>query len=489
MSPGRLAGLPGPGDPYDVSMSKLIRALRARTEVTPEQKFNEMVNRPVGPLIRSLSGPAILANLVSGIYNLADTFFVGMLGTSASGAIGIAFVAMTAIQAVGFCMGQGTGNAIARYLGAKNRHMACVMASTGLVISFVAGILIAVVGNAFLESLCLLAGATPTVLPYAKQFIGIVLVGAPWMASSLMLNMQLRCEGESLLSMVCIMTGAVLNIGLTPLFVFGVGLGIAGSALATVVSELAGFVLLLVLMQRVAITPLSARDVHLSGRLLHEIVNGGLPSFVRQIMLGVASTILNVAAASYGDAALAAMSIVQRVTSFGNYVQIGVGQGFQPLLGYNLGAHRYERVRQGYFYSIKVAFVAVFALGVVTCALAPQLIWAFRNDPEVVAIGVLPLRLTGFSMALAGSAMITNFMLQGSGHMWGATILGACRLGLVLGPVVIVLSAHLGLLGVQIAQPVTDVITALIAVPMARSCLADFDRDARRYTTGGRPDR
>lgn len=467
-------------------MKNIIRSLRARAEVTPEEKFEEMVSRPVGPLVNSLSGPAILANLVTGIYNLADTFFVGMLGTSASGAIGIAFVAMTAIQAVGFGLGQGTGNAIARYLGAKNRHMACVMASTGLVLSFGAGIVIALLGNLFLESLCLAAGATPTVLPYAKSFIGIVLWGAPWMASSLMLNMQLRCEGESLLSMVCIMTGALLNMGLTPLFVFGFGMGIAGSALATVVSEFVGFVLLLVLMQRVAITPLSRAYVRPTGKLMKEIVNGGLPSFVRQIMLGVASTIVNVAAGSYGDSALAAMSIVQRVTSFGNYVQIGIGQGFQPLLGYNLGAHQYDRARDGFFYSLKAAFLAVCALGVVTCIFAPQLIWVFRNDPQVVEVGTLPLHLTAFSMALAGGAMITNFMLQGAGHMWGATILGACRLGLVLGPVVLVLSSQLGLLGVQISQPVTDVITALIAVPMAKSCLNDFKRQQAAYSKRSR---
>ncbi len=461
-------------------MGYLKKKFAAKAAMTEEQKYREMTEKPVGPLILSMAWPSILSNLVTVVYNLADTYFVGHLGTSASGAIGIAFVAMTAIQAVGFYFGQGTGNAISRHLGAKDHEAACVMASTGIVCTFSAGILIALLGNIFLEPICLLAGATPTILPYAKTFIGIILCGAPWMCSSLMLNMQLRFEGESLFSMLAIMTGAILNTVLSPILIFVAGLGIAGSALANIICQFISFSLLVFEMQHIGLTPLHRRYVRFSGALVREINRGGVPSFVRQCMLGVATTLLNNAAAPFGDAAVAAMAVVQRITSVGNYVQIGIGQGYQPVLGYNIGARHFDRVRKGYFFSLKAASISVLAIGVVTCIFAPQLIAFFRDDPEVVAVGTLTLRLSSFSIVLTGASMITNFMLQTSGHMWGATIVGACRLGLVLGPVVVILSHALGLLGLQIAQPVSDVITALVTIPMAVGCLNDFKAEEER---------
>ena len=469
-----------PNCAYHDLMDSIRERIAFHATETSDERYREMTEAPVGPLIVSLAVPSILANLVSAIYNIADTFFVGKLGTSASGAIGIAFVAMTGIQAVGFYFGQGTGNAIARYLGAKENEKACVMASTGLVCAFGFGIVIAVLGNVLLEPICLIAGATPTILPYAKTFIGIVLLGAPWMCSELMLNMQLRLEGESLFSMICIMTGAVLNIALTPLFVFVFGMGIAGSALATIVCEFVSFLLLIWQMQRVGITPLSLRYVHPTTAFAREVNNGGVPSFVRQCMLGVATTLLNNAANPFGDAVVAAMAVVQRIAGFGNYVQIGIGQGFQPVIGYNIGARNYDRVREGYFFSLRVAMLAVLGIGILTCVFAPQLIGFLRNDPDVIEAGTLTLRLTSFSMVFTGAAMVTNFMLQTSGHMWRATILGACRLGLVLGPVVVILSQTMGLLGVQLAQPLSDVITGIVTIPMAISCLRDFAREEQR---------
>lgn len=460
--------------PWD-TMKSLKQVLAARAAMGAEERYREMTERPVGPLVLSMAWPSILSNLVTVVYNLADTYFVGRINTSASGAIGIAFVAMTAIQGVGFYFGQGTGNAISRDLGAHREEDACVMASTGIVCTFACGILIALLGNLFLEPLCLVAGATPTILPYAKSFIGIILLGAPWMCSSLMLNMQLRFEGESLFSMLAIMCGTVLNIFLSPLLIFGAGMGIAGSALANIICQFISFCLLVAEMQKIGTTPLSRKYVRFSKALFREINNGGVPSFVRQCMLGVATTLLNDAAAPFGDAAVAAMAVVQRITGVGNYVQIGIGQGYQPVLGYNIGAKRYDRVRKGYFFSLKAASISVLAIGIVTCIFAPNLIGFFRDDPEVVAVGTLTLRLASFSIALTGASMITNFMLQTSGHTWSATILGACRLGLVLGPVVTILSHTLGLFGLQIAQPVSDLITFAVTIPMARGCLKSFD--------------
>lgn len=459
-----------------------IRDIAKGVVKSPEEKHRQMTESPVGPLILSLAAPAIVANLVTVLYNLADTFFVGRLGTSASAAIGISFVAMTAIQAVGFYFGQGTGNAISRYLGAREYEKASVMASVGLACSLAAGVVVAVVGNVFLDRICLIAGSTQTILPYARAYLGIILIGAPWMASCHLLNMQLRFAGEAFFSMIALISGAVLNTILTPILVFGLHMGIAGSSLSTIICEFISFCLLLWEVHKVAQAKISPRwlrgceGLRPGAALFGEINNGGLPSFVRQVTFSVATTLLNTAARPFGDAAIAAMAIVQRITSIGNFVQIGIGQGFQPLCGYNIGAKRYDRVRAGYFFTIRVVFLAVMGIGVFTCAFAPQLIGFFRNDPDVVAIGTLTLRLVSFTLPFVGIAMITNFMLQTSRRMWRALFLGVCRLGLVLGPVVVVTSRLFGLFGVQIAQPVTDIITFLITIPLATSVLRDFRR-------------
>ncbi|MDO4798508.1 MAG: MATE family efflux transporter [Coriobacteriales bacterium] len=445
---------------------------------TPEEKRREMLERPVGPLILSLAAPSIFANVVTTIYNLADTFFVGQMGsTSASAAVGVAFVTSTVVQAMAFFFAQGTGIRMSRCLGAGNREEAAVYANTGIAATVVLGTLIALVGQLFLDQLCYVGGSTATILPYARTYISILLLGSPFIASGFLLNMQLRFQGESFYSMLCMVAGAVLNTILTPLLIFPLGMGIAGSAWATVISEAVSFALLLFEMNRIGITPLGLHYVRWPNlAMMRCISNGGVPSFVRQVMLGVATALLNNAAAPFGDAAIAGIAVVQRITSVANFFQIGIGQGFQPITGYNLGAKKYDRIRKAYLTAIQLSFVSVAAIGVISFVFAPQLIALFRDDPAVVDFGTLTLRLCSITMPFTGIAMATNFLLQTSGKMWRATILGACRLGLVLAPVVLVLPPLLGRLGVQIAQPVTDILTTLIALPMAHGMLRELDR-------------
>ena len=460
---------------------KPLKSLIAPRGQTAEDKRREMLERPIQPLILSLAAPSIVANLVTSIYNLSDTFFVGQIGvTSATAAIGVGFVAMTLIQGTGFYFGQGIGNAMSRSLGAGDEKRATMLVNDSLVCTITMGLLIAIFGHVFLDALCLVGGATPTIMPYAHTYISIILCGAPFMCTSFCMNMLLRFQGESFYSMLAMVAGALLNMMLTPLLIFPVGLGIAGSAIATVISEFVSFLLLLREMNRAGITPLGRQYLEKpTFETVREVNAGGVPSLVRQMMLGVATSLLNNAARPFGDAAIAGIAIVQRITGFGNYVQIGIGQGFQPIIGYNLGAHEYQRVREGYFTALRLAFTAVAAISAVTFLLAPQLIYAFGGKEEVVEIATLTLRVCSVTLPFTGAAMITNFLLQSSGCMWRATLLGACRLGLVLGPVALVLPSILGLLGVQIAQGVTDVITALVAIPMALSILSELrEREA-----------
>lgn len=445
-------------------------------EQSPEEKRTEMLEKDVRSLILSLAAPSIFANVVTTVYNLADTFFVGQMGsTSATAAVGVSFVTSTIIQAMAFYFAQGTGVPMSRCLGAGKNERACEYVNTGIAATLLCGTAITMVGLLFLDQLCYLGGSTPTILPYARSYISVLLFGSPFIACGFLMNMQLRFQGESFYSMLCMVAGAVLNTILTPLFIFVFGLGVAGSAAATVVSEAASFVLLVVEMKRAGIVKLGLQYVRLPDRkMLGNIRSCGIPSFVRQVMLGVATSLLNNAAAPFGDAAIAGIAVVQRITSVANFFQIGIGQGFQPITGYNLGAKRYGRIREAYIYAIKASFVSVAAIGVITFVFAPQLIDIFRDDPDVVAFGTLSLRLSSITMPFTGVAMATNFLLQTSGKTWPATLLGACRLGLVLGPVVMVLPPLLGMLGVQIAQPTTDVITTLISLPMAIHMLRDL---------------
>ncbi|MBR2681723.1 MAG: polysaccharide biosynthesis C-terminal domain-containing protein, partial [Atopobiaceae bacterium] len=243
---------------------KSLISLIVPQEQTPEEKRREMLERPVQPLILSLAAPSIFANIVTTLYNLADTFFVGQMGsTSASAAVGVAFVTSTIIQAVAFYFAQGTGIHMSRCLGAGKNEEAAIYVNTGIAATLSMGALIALLGSLFLDQLCYIGGSTQTILPYARIYIRILLLGAPFIASGFLMNMQLRFQGESFYSMLCMVAGALLNTILTPIFIFPLGLGIAGSALATVVSEAVSFLLLLIEMSRAGITPLGLRYVRI----------------------------------------------------------------------------------------------------------------------------------------------------------------------------------------------------------------------------------
>ncbi|OFK24921.1 MATE family efflux transporter [Olsenella sp. HMSC062G07] len=445
-----------------------------------DEKFRQMTEGPVGPLVMSLALPSIVSNLVTTIYNLADAYFIGRISTAAEGAIGVAFVTMTLIQAIGFFFGQGAGNAMSRYLGSRDEDAAATMAVTGLVLSFFCGFVLAVVGHAFLEPLCRLAGSTDTILPFARTYVSLILVGAPWMAASLTLNMQLRFMGEARYAMVALVSGALLNVALAPALIFGAGLGIAGAGLATIICQLVSFFLLVAGLQACGLVRLSRRAFGVTGGVFAEMANGGFPSMARQVVAGIATTLLNSAARPFGDAALAAIAIVGRIVSFGNYVQIGIGQGYQPVCGYNYGARNYERMREGFGVAVRMSLAAVALISVVTFALAPQLVALLRDDPDVIRIATLTLRLQSVTLPLTGVAMIINFSLQTTGRMWRATLVGLARMGIVLGPVVVLLSSTLGLLGVQLSQSVADLMSIAIAIPFGAALFRELEGEGER---------
>ena len=446
-----------------------------------EQKYIKMTTTPVEKLICSLAGPTIVSMLVTSFYNMADTFFVGKIGTSATGAVGIVFSVMAIIQAFGFFFGHGSGNYVSRKLGEKDFEEASRMAATGFVSAFLAGLVIMIVGLIFLEPLCYLLGATPTILPHAKSCLRIILIGAPYMTAALVLNNQLRFQGSAFYGMIGITSGAVLNIVLDPLFIYVFHMGVAGAALATIISQFVSFLLLLRGTGTGGNVHIDLRKFSPSIQRYKIIINGGSPSLCRQGLSSVSTACMNLMARPYGDAAIAAMSIVMRITNFAASIMTGFGQGFQPVCGFNYGARKFRRVQKGFWFCVRLSTVFLLGMSVLGWFGASGLVALFqREDQEVIAFGTRALRFQCISFPLLGWITMCNMMMQTIGKGVRASIMAMSRQGLFFIPLVIVLSSRIGFLGVQMSQPISDVLSFLVAIILQASVLREMNLQVKK---------
>ena len=432
-----------------------------------ERKFKQMTEPPVHSLICRLAIPCIISMLVTSFYNMADTFFVGMLDSNdATAAVGIVFSMMAVIQAVGFFFGHGSGNYISRELGKKNYDEASNMAATGFYAALAAGVLIAGLGLLFLEPLAYLLGSTSSTLQETKDYLGVILLGAPWMTSSLVLNNQLRYQGSAMYAMVGIVSGAVLNIALDPLLILTFGMGVAGAGWATIISQFVSFCILYIGCSKGSNIQIRLSRVKLKPFYLLEIVQGGLPSLARQSLASLATICLNHAAGGHSEAAIAAMGIVQRIMMFGASAMIGFGQGFQPVCGFNFGAGLYKRVKDGFWFCVKYSLGFLIAISALVFLFAPQLISFFRNDPDVISCGAAALRLQCLTFPAQSLIVMSNMMEQSIRRTIPATFLATARQGVFFIPAVLILSHTIGLLGIQMSQAVADLCTLLCAIPI-----------------------
>lgn len=455
------------------------------SEMNPQEKVAYMQSEPIPHLVCQMAVPTIISMLVSSFYNMADTFFVGKINTQATAAVGVVFSVMALIQACGFFFGHGSGNYISRRLGAGEYEEANKMAANGFFCAFIMGVVMGALGLLFLEPLALLLGSTPTILPYTKEYLGIILVGMPFMMSSLVLNNQLRFQGSASYAMVGIVSGAVLNIALDPLLIFGCKMGVSGAALATILSQCVSFVILFFMCSRGGNIRIRLRNFCPTGYYLKEIVNGGLPSLFRQGMGSVAQICMNHSAGAYagefGDAAIAGMSIVNRITMFANSALIGFGQGFQPVCGMNYGGRKYSRVREAFFFCVKYGVIFLLVISAAGFAFARPLVTLFRkSDLDVIRIGTLALRFQCAVFPLNAWIVMSNMLLQSTGKTVRASILAAARQGLFLIPFILILPAFLGLLGVQMSQMCSDICSFLIALPLAFSMLNELKREQEK---------
>lgn len=436
-------------------------------KVTDEQQYIRMTETPVSRLVTSLAVPTVAGMLVSSIYNITDTFFVSQLGTSASAAVGVVFSIQSLIQAVGFSIAMGSGSMISRRLGQKDSKSACRFVSSAFAMAFVFGTLLGVLGLLFLEPLMRILGSTDTMLPHSCAYARYILATAPIFAASFVLNVAMKSEGRATLSMIGLAIGNLLNVVLDPLFIFGLDMGTSGAALATAVSQCVSFCALLwCFLKKQDTLRIRLQDV---SRDVHDyitIVRVGAPTLCRQGCGSIASALLNNRAMLYGDAAVAAMSIANRVYNVVRSILVGIGQGFQPVAGFNYGAKRSDRVKGAFRFTVVLGTGVAVLFTVLLALFAPQLMTLFRrDDPDVIRMGSQALRMLCVVLPLLGYSTYVNQMLQCLGRSGQATFLASCRQGTIYVPLILILPVVWQFTGIQLAQPVADGLTFLVSIP------------------------
>ena len=440
-----------------------------------ENKFAQMLEDPVERLVCRLAVPSIINMLISSFYDMANTYFVSSLGTSAIAAVGIAFPIMAIIQAVGLFWGQGCGNYISRQLGSQNSNAASKMASTGFFSTLISSGVVAILGLIFLNPLLSIMGATETIQPLAYEYLFYILIAAPFMAATFMLNNLLRFQGNAFYGMLGITTGAVLNIALNPLFIFVFDMGVKGASIATMISQIVSFSILFYINNYKSSIKISFKKFTASYDAYREIFRGGMPSLCMQGMAAISTIFLNVIASGFGDAAIAAMSIVQRIIMFATSLLVGFGQGFQPVCGFNYGAKRYDRVKKAFWFCFKVSAVVLCVFAVLGYIFAPEILSVFRNDdPESMQIAIVSLQLRCLVFPLLAWVVLVGMLLQTIGKTAPASVLALARQGLFLLPLLFVFTPYMGIFGLQISQPAADVITFFVSLHLGFKALREM---------------
>lgn len=441
------------------------------------RQFEKMTQTPIPKLVIQLGIPTTISMLVTSVYNMADTFFVGKDGTSASGAIGVVFGLMAIIQAFGFMFGQGAGSVSSRALGSKDVEKASRYSSTGFFAALSTGVLIMILGLIFITPLMRLLGSTDTILPYARTYAVYILLAAPFMCASCVLNNVLRFEGQALFAMVGLASGGLLNIFGDWLLMSRLHMGVTGAGISTAVSQTISFLILLTMFLRGKTSArLSIHNISRDFRDLLLICRTGFPSLVRQGLTSISTMLLNDCAGNYGDAAVAAMSIVNRICFFTFATALGIGQGFQPVCAFNYGAGKYGRVKKAFFFTFAVGEAFLGAVALIGMQFTEPLIAVFQDDPAVIEIGVVALAAQFAGQLFQPLAVCANMMFQSVGKTGIATLLSMLRSGLFFLPVLLILSALFGLAGVQYAQAIADVLTSVVALPFVIHFLRELKK-------------
>ena len=430
-----------------------------------DQHYIKMTETPVSKLILNLGIPTTISMLITNIYNMADTYFVGTLGESAQAATGVLFTVQAIMQGIAFMLGHGGGTFIAKYLAARDVKEASKYISTSFFTGGILGIVIMVLGLTFLEPLALFLGSTQTILPHAMDYGKCILCAAPFIICSFVLNNGLRYEGKAFYAMYGLTAGGILNIFGDYLLVMKLGLGVFGAGLATALSQVISFGILLYMYTKMAQSKISIRSVSREFKTYLSICKVGLPSLIRQGLTSVTNGLLNNVTKPFGDAAIAAMSVVGRYSNFLMCVGLGIGQGFQPVASFNYSAKKYDRVKKGLLFTSAFGLVFSGIICTVSLIFAEPIISIFQKHPDVIMIGAKALRFTTVGMMFMPFSVPVNMLYQSIQQPTISSVLSMIRSGAVTIPILLICVPFLGLLGIQIAQPTADVIAGFISIP------------------------
>ena len=440
----------------------------SKKSISADEMHIQMTTKPVGKLVLSMAVPNIVAMLVSSVYNMVDTYFVSQVSISASAAVGIVFPLFFIIQAVSMTFAIGGGSYIARSLGKGDVDTANKTFSTSFILSVGIGSIIGVLSIIFMTPLMKFLGATPTALPYALDYAFYVIIATPFFSASFVLQAILRQEGSARLAMFGMAAGSILNMILDPLFIFTFDLGIKGAALATSLSQMISFIILFTfILRNKSITKLKVSLFTLNKKILGEIIKIGSPSFIQMGILSIAPILLNKAASAYGDIALGSIIIVNRIIT--NIVSAvnAYGQGFQPVCGYNYGAKYFDRVRNAFKFTVTTSVLVLTGIGIIGYIFAPQIMVLFRgDDPEFIRIGSTIMRASCVTLPLVTYITISNMLFQSCGKALKAAILSLSRQGFCFLPYILILPNYFHLNGVIFSQPLADLTTFLISIPL-----------------------
>ena len=450
----------------------------AKTNIS-DIEHKRMTETPIARLVVALSIPTVISMLMTSIYNMADTYFVSSLGDSPVGAVGIVFSLQSIIQAVGFGLSMGCGSLVSIKLGEKKNSEANKFLSTAFFTAFICGAII--MGACFidLDALLLFFGSTKTILPYARGYATVILIAAPFMCSLYVINNSLRSQGKATFSMIANLVGGMLNIILDPIFIFTLDMGVVGAAIATAISQLVSFAISLSFyFGKRSILLLSPRFISRCPYDYWLIIKTGAPTVFRQGLGSVSTTLLNIQVKPFGDAAIAAVSLANKVYMIVRSIVLGIGQGFQPVAGYNYGARKNRRVKEAFRVAV-ILGSTVACIGAALVAIFPtEVMELFRDEgTQTVEIGARMLRYLALCLPFLGYSSYVNMMYQSLGFVKGATFLASCRQGVFFIPLIYLLPYLFGLEGIIMTQSAADILTFLISIPFHIIFVKKFLKD------------
>ena len=430
-----------------------------------EQHYKKMTETPVSNLIVKLGVPTTISMLITSIYNMADTYFVGTLGPSAQAATGVLFTLQAIIQGIAFMLGQGSGTFISRELADRNTDRASMYVSSAFFFGGGIGLVILTVGMMFLEPMVLFLGSTETILPHAMDYGFWVLIACPLVICSMILNNGLRFEGQAFYAMFGLTAGGLLNIFGDWLLVVKCGMGVFGAGLATAVSQTISFLILLFMFRKMAQSRIHLKSASKDPKTYFTICKVGLPSLIRQSLTSVTTGVLNNLTKPFGDAAIAAMSVVSRYSMFMMCVGLGMGQGFQPVASFNYRAKKYDRVKKGLIFIICFGLVFVGSICMTSMIFSETVISLFQKKEEVILIGSKALRFACIGMMFMPFSVPVNMLYQSIQKPTISSVLSMIRSGAITIPILLLGVPLFGLTAIQLAQPIADVIAGLISIP------------------------